>query len=211
MKLLIASVALLALVGGGSKAPQVIGAGRKESPSSQRKGWKRITVSGVSLSFPPGWIVWDLTAKDFKKAMDASAHDASLRPFASQAIQMAEGGQFKLVVLDTKGATPQFVNNANLLVVRVPGLSFEQVLEGNEAQIREMSLTPVKRTRIQIGGLTGACLEATIKSAQVEQIATSSYFVLHGGNLYAFTFTSTKKLSVAFKRAADAIMSTVGF
>ena len=129
-----------------SEAPvaSVAPASAEPGPSLATSGRIVDTASGFALTLPDGWRRIDLAGDDVDRFMDAGLD--AMSPEAADALRnqvrtMAASG-IKLFAIDQNGITPEFVTNANVLVLPTGGVSLD-LIEPTVVSQLEATLTDI--------------------------------------------------------------------
>jgi hypothetical protein len=111
-----------------SKAPPASVAA-EPGPSLATEGRIVDTANGYAVTLPDGWVRLDLSGEDvdqfLQSGVDAMAPEAA-EAFKEQVRSAAASG-IKLFAIDQNGITPEFVTNANVLVIPTGGVSLDLI------------------------------------------------------------------------------------
>ena len=206
-----APAALLILRSGDDGAPTKVGSAVLPA------GWTahEVTADGFRLGLPPEW------QKVAPGEVDASL--AALRQDNPELAEMIEGqvaGSLNELVrffaFDTRSPTlaEEFATNINVVVEPLPsGVDFEQYLEANLSQLRQVPTVTVnlEKDDLALPGGRAALINSsfTLNSpAGGEQIAVRQYLFLRGGRGFILSMTTTPGHAATYGPLWDQIAKT---
>jgi hypothetical protein len=109
--------------------PPPASASAAPGPSLATSGRIVDAANGYALTLPEGWQRIDLTDQDIDQVLDAGV--GAMSPEAAELLRtqvrtMAASG-IKMFAIDQNGITPEFVTNANVLVIPTGGVSLDLI------------------------------------------------------------------------------------
>jgi len=185
------------------------GGGTKETVP----GWVETKCAGVSIGLPPELIVIDLTsgvpadtvAKVKQQFPDQPKLIASIEQFVSL-------GKMKMVAVSSKPNKGGPREHFDLIVIDPPnGTTLDNVIDTTRSQVSSLGMPgsiKVEKRRVPAGD---ACYFEFDAGSATGTSFTSSYFILHGGKQYQFTFGSAIQQKDACISLGESAMKTVGF
>jgi len=122
-------------------AALLIGCGPK--PATIPQGWQTSKVEGITVAFPPDWIIWDITKKDFATTVNSPAID-KMRKIAQE---NAKQNVVKLMALDPAIQAGDFIASGNIIVLPDPKGDPKDERQLNEVEIGKLAVTSFHITR----------------------------------------------------------------
>jgi hypothetical protein len=216
---LTALIALVVLVGCGKGSDPngtITETTRKET--TLPSGWKEIATSGIALAFPPGWNALDLTQSTMDKSADAMfGKDPKYESMRAQIKSLAASGVFKVFVFeDATVGKGGFANNCNVTKIEAPaGMTPATAAEQTKSQLAAMVApgTEVKTETVTLKAGTAAKVTSQLKTASptMPPVRSLAYLLVHGGQLYAITFSCGPADEDKVRTMAEQVMDTFRF
>lgn len=172
-------------------------------------GWTQVSASGVSMSFPPGLKVINLT---FGTGATISQAVEKLFPnnpaIVAQAQEALKSGSIKLMALNDHSESGKFRNNFNLVVLPIPpSLTLEALVQASAAQIKPVAIPgsfSSSFVQLNVG-------KAGFMSCDLTGYSCAQYVLIRNSKQYVFSFSSSRGTKNAWAAQAKAVMRTVHF
>lgn len=94
---------------------------------------------GYAISFPVGWLVLELGEGDFEELFAVGAEEfPQFEQFETLADQLGPGGRIVAANFGNVDVDAEFLSNVNVLVLEMPGISLEFLVEMNAQSVPQL-------------------------------------------------------------------------
>ncbi len=174
----------------------------------------QITAAGMSVEFPEGWEIIDLTQGDIDAILDEAFGDnPEWKQMSDMVRQAAAAGIIKFMVFDSNEFGKDFVPNANLVVVPAEkGMTLEKAIEENARELKAIAAQDSEVTAEPISLPGGEFGEFNaIMAFPVGRVSTNSFLALHRNQTFVLTFSAPEAARDEYSKIASDCMKTFRF
>jgi len=161
-------------------------------------------LADFTITIPDDMVALDVTSKMLDEAT-ANGAVSGLSPEILRGVKQAlEGGLIKLMAFDISAGDPEFADNMNVVIERLPvAMSQEALVNANLLQLRSAGFQLMAQDRFAMGQLEFDRLQCFIPAAGVEFY---SYILARGSTGYTVTFTSKPERTASFRLKGETMM-----
>ncbi|MBI1302766.1 MAG: hypothetical protein GC172_03130 [Phycisphaera sp.] len=161
-------------------------------------------LADFTITIPDDMVALDVTSKMLDEATANGAMSGLSPEILRNVKQALEGGLIKLMAFDISAGDPEFADNMNVVIERLPvAMSQEAVVKANLLQLRSAGFQLMAQDRFATGQHEFDRLQCSIPAAGVEFY---SYILARGSTAYTVTFTSKPERTASFRLKGETIM-----